>query len=67
MFLYPLPHDPLYIFHKTNMLHNDLKKDAIKYSTSYPVWVKYEDHGSSFYMNIEEKAWLLVEKILQGD
>ena len=55
----------------------DLKKDAInefgiKYWTSSPVWVKFQEHGSSFYVNIEEKVWLLVEKILtwkdwQGD
>ena len=37
-------------FHKTNMLHNDLKKDAIyefgiKYWTSNPVWVKFQEHG----------------------
>ena len=54
-------------FHKTNMLHNDLKKDAInefgiKYWTSNPVWVKFLEHGSSFYVNIEEKEWLLVKK-----
>ena len=35
-------------FHKTNMLHNDLKKDAInefgiKYWTSNPVWVKFQE------------------------
>ena len=49
-------------FHKTNVLHNDLKKDAInefgiKYWTSNPVWVKFQEHG-----NIEEKVWLLVKK-----
>jgi hypothetical protein len=54
-------------FYKTNVLHNDLKKDAIdefgiKYWTSNPVWVKFQKHGSSFYVNIEEKVWLLVEK-----
>ena len=48
-------------FHKTNVLHNNLKKDAInefgiKYWTSNPVWVK-------FHVNIEEKVWLLVKKI----
>jgi hypothetical protein len=42
------------------VLHNDLKKDAInefgiKYWTSNPVWVKFQEHGSSFYVNIEEK------------
>jgi hypothetical protein len=56
-------------FHKTNVLHNDLKKDAInefeiKYWTSNPVWVIFQEHGSFFYVNIEEKVWLLVKKIL---
>jgi hypothetical protein len=45
-------------------LHNDLKtfkKDAInefgiKYWTSNPVWVTFEEHLSSFYVNIEEKV-----------
>jgi hypothetical protein len=42
-FLSPLPQCP-HTFHKTNVLHNDLKKDAInefgiKYCTSNPVWV----------------------------
>jgi hypothetical protein len=51
------------------VLHNDLKKDAInefgiKYWTSNPVWVIFQEHGSFFYMNIEEKLWLLVRKIL---
>jgi hypothetical protein len=51
-------------FHKTNVLHNDLKKDAInefgiKYWTSNHVRVKFQEHGSSFYVNIEEKVWLL--------
>ena len=63
-FLSPLPHVPL-PFTKTNY---DLKKDAInkfgiKYWTSNPVWVKFQEHGSSFYVNIEEKVWLLVKKI----
>ena len=36
-------------FHKTNVLHNDLKKDAInelgiKYWTSNPVWVIFQEH-----------------------
>jgi hypothetical protein len=66
-FLSPLPHVPL-PFTKTNVLHYDLKKDAInkfgiKYWTSNPVWVKFQEHGSSFYVNIEEKVWLLVKKI----
>ena len=48
-------------FHKTNVLHNDLKKDAInefgiKYQSSTPVGVKFQEHGNSFYMNIEEKV-----------
>ena len=42
---------------------NDLKKDAInefdiKYWTSNPVWVIFQEHGSFFYVNIEEKVWL---------
>jgi hypothetical protein len=42
-FLSPLPHVPL-SFTKTNVLHYDLKKDAInefgiKFWTSSPVWV----------------------------
>jgi hypothetical protein len=46
-FLSPLPHVPL-------SLHYDLKKDAInefgiKYWTSNPVWVTFQEHGSSFY------------------
>jgi hypothetical protein len=50
------------------VLHYDLKKDAInefgiKYWTSNPVWVTFQEHGSSFYVNIEEKVWLLVKKI----
>jgi hypothetical protein len=66
-FLSPLPHVPL-PFTKTNVLHYDLKKDAIdkfgiKYWTSNPVWVTFQEYGSSFYMNIEEKVWLLVKKI----
>ena len=66
-FLSPLLHVPL-PFTKTNVLHYDLKKDAInkfgiKYWTSNPVWVKFQEHGSSFYVNIEEKVWLLVKKI----
>jgi len=45
-------------FHKTNVPHNDLKKYAVnKYGIKYwtsPVWVKFQKHGSSFYVNIEE-------------
>jgi hypothetical protein len=64
-FLSPLP------FTKTNVLHYDLKKDAInefgiKYWTSNPVWVTFQEHGSSFHVNIEEKVWLLVKKIRTG-
>ena len=49
-------------------MHNDLKKDAINefgltYWTSIPVWVNFQEHVSSFYVNIEEKVWLLVKKI----
>jgi hypothetical protein len=52
---------------KTNVVHNDLKKDAINefgltYWTSIPVWVNFQEHVSSFYVNIEEKVWLLVKK-----
>jgi hypothetical protein len=41
--------------------HKDLKKGAInefgiKYWTSNPVWVEFQEHGSSFYVNIEEKV-----------
>jgi hypothetical protein len=36
---------------------------GIKYWTSNPVWVKFQEHGRSFYVNIEEKVWLLVKKI----
>ena len=66
-FLSPLLHVPL-PFTKMNVLHYDLKKDAInefgiKYWTSNPVWVTFQEHGSSFYVNIEEKVWLLVKKI----
>jgi hypothetical protein len=28
---------------------------GIKYWTSNPVWVKFQEHGSFFYVNIEEK------------
>jgi hypothetical protein len=66
MFPSPLLHVPL-PFTKMNVLHYDLKKDAInefgiKYWTSNPIWVTFQ-HGSSFYVNIEEKVWLLVNKI----
>jgi len=40
-------------FHKTNMLLNDLKKDAInkfRIKISNPVWLKCQKHGHSFYM-----------------
>jgi len=45
-----------------NVLYNDLKKDAINefglnHWTSNPVWVKFQEHGSSFYVNIEKKVW----------
>jgi hypothetical protein len=47
-------------FHKTNMLHNNLKKDAInefgiKYWTTNPVWVIFQDMGTSF-------TWILKKK-----
>ena len=65
--LFPLPHVPI-PFTKMNVLHYDLKKDAInefgiKYWTSNPVWVTFQEHVSSFYVNIEEKVWLLVKKV----
>ena len=46
--------------HKTNVLHNDLKKDAInefgiKYWTSNPVWVKFQEHGNSFMWILKKK------------
>ena len=45
-------------FHKTNVQHNDLKKYAVnKYGIKYwtsPVWVKFQKHGRSFYVNIED-------------
>jgi hypothetical protein len=28
----------------------------IEHLDSNPVWVKFQEHGSSFYMNIEEKV-----------
>ena len=66
-FLSPLPHVPL-PFTKTNVLHYDLKKGAInefgiKYWASNPVWVTFQEHRSSFYVNIDEKVWLLVNKM----
>ena len=56
-------------FHKTNMLHNDLKKDAInefgiKYWTSNPVWVIFQEHASFMWILKKkydywwEKYWL---------
>jgi hypothetical protein len=66
-FLSPLPHVPL-PFTKTNVLHYDLKKDAInefgiKYWTSNPVSLQGHISRTFFYVNIEEKVWLLVKKI----
>ena len=68
--LSPLPHVSL-PFTKMNVLLYDLKKDAINefginYWISNPVWVTFQEHGSSFYVNIEEKVWLLEKKILTG-
>lgn len=59
-------------FHKTSVLHNNLKKDTmnefrIKHWTSSPVWVKFQEHGTTFYMNIQEKVWLLLKKDWQGN
>jgi hypothetical protein len=53
-FLFPLSHVPL-PFTKMNVLHYDLKKDAInefgiKYWTSNPAWATFPEH-----VNIEEK------------
>ena len=53
-----------YLSQNERVQHNDLKKDAInefgiKYWTSSPVWVIFQEHGSFFYVNIEEKVWLL--------
>jgi hypothetical protein len=50
-----------YLSQNEHAAHNDLKKDAInefgiKYWTSNPVWVKFQEHGSSFFVNIEEKV-----------
>jgi hypothetical protein len=36
---------------------------GIKYWTSNPVWVTFQEHGSSFCVNIEEKVWLLVKRL----
>ena len=52
-------------FHKMNVLHNGLKKDAInefgiKYWTSNPVWVKFQEHGNSFYKCT--CMWILMKK-----
>ena len=41
-----------------------INKFGIKYWTSIPVWVKVQEHGSSFYMNIEKKGMVIGEKIL---
>jgi hypothetical protein len=35
---------------------------GIKYWTSNPVWVRFQEHESSFYVNIEGKVWLMVKK-----
>ena len=58
-FLSSLPHVPL-PFTKTNVLLYDLKKDAInefgiKYWTSNPVWVKFQEHGNSFMWILKKK------------
>ena len=50
-----------YLSQNECVLHNDLKKDAInefgiKYLTSSPVWVIFQEHGRFFYVNIEEKV-----------
>jgi hypothetical protein len=43
------------------------QKDAInefgiKYWTSNPVWVRFQEHRSSFYVNIEGKVWFWLKK-----
>jgi hypothetical protein len=48
-FLSSLPVERPPTFHETNVLQNDPKKDAInnfgiKYWTSNPVWVKFQEH-----------------------
>jgi len=58
-FLSSLPHVPL-PFTKTNVLHYDLKKDAInefgiKLWTSIPVWVTFQEHGSPFMWILKKK------------
>ena len=45
---------------QTNVLHNDLKKDAInefgiKYWTSNPVWVEFQEHGAPFMWILKKK------------
>ena len=41
-----------------------INKFGIKYWISNPVWVKFQEHGSSFYVNIEKKSMIIGEKIL---
>ena len=60
MFLFPATTCP-FTYHKTKVLYNNLKKDAInkfgiKYWTSNPVGIKFQDHKCSFNMKIEEKV-----------
>jgi len=43
------------------MKSTSLEKN-VEYQT-HPAWVKFQDHDSSLYTNIEEKVWLLVKKI----
>ena len=63
-FLSPLPHVPLpFRKNRTMLLKGAINEFGIKYWTSNPVWVTFQEHGSSFYVNIEEKVWLLVKKI----
>ena len=57
--------------HKNERAAQRSWKDAInefgiKYWTSNPVWVRFQEHESSFYVNIEGKVWLLVKKRLTG-
>jgi hypothetical protein len=49
---------------RTMILKGAINEFGIKYWTSNPAWVTFQEHGSSFYVNIEEKVWLLVKKIL---
>ena len=51
------------VFHKTNMLLKGLTKDGMKYWISSPVLIKFQEHGSFSCMSMEEKVWLLPERL----